>query len=140
MQDNENASVRSNDSHLQRSGLSGNDNYYDISTPFDPLLHGDQDRISIHSGNSDAAPAADINELDIDALCNNATMEDIKTAFQFIKKLQEASLENSALSQNAVERLRNPPQQRLNIEDDADLRCLRGYVSDHTKGHTESLP
>ena len=114
--------MRSNDSHLQRSGQSGNGNDYDISTPFDPSPHGDQDHISIHSGNSDAAPADDLNELDIDALYNNATMEDTKTAFRFIKKLQEASLEDSGLSQNAIDLLRNPPQQRLNIEDDADLQ------------------
>jgi hypothetical protein len=48
-------------------------------------------------------------DLDLDELSDIAHLKDLKIAMEFIQTLQEASLDNSKLDKDIIERLRNPP-------------------------------
>lgn len=48
------------------------------------------------------------------------TLADMKDSLEFIRLIQEATLDGSNLSAEVIDRIRNPPQEPLKI-DDADV-------------------
>jgi hypothetical protein len=74
--------------------------------------------------------------------------EDLRTSLSFILALQNASLDDvgTGLSPDAIERLRDPPQQRLSLNDDRALRlAIRLYLElnhsdeDYVKARTAHI-
>jgi hypothetical protein len=62
------------------------------------------------------------NELDIDKLYDEAILDDIRTSYEYIKLLSNATLQGSGLDSNTFMRLNNPLCEGLDLEDDPDLR------------------
>ncbi|KAH9928592.1 hypothetical protein B0H21DRAFT_884896, partial [Amylocystis lapponica] len=105
--------------------------YDDEDDDFEPdpgsLAHDEANRTSDTSGaGSDARDDHDVDAdevADLDELAKLARVEEIKTSLAFTSAMREASLldEHSKLDTHTLERLQNPLQETLNV-DDPDLR------------------
>jgi hypothetical protein len=77
-------------------------------------------------------------------------VDELKSSLDFIHALQNASLDDGGLSEEALRRLRNPPQHILEIDDPVELLSLRHFLgtsnaSQHTyanvqKVHNDTFP
>ncbi|KAF8475454.1 hypothetical protein JB92DRAFT_3134520 [Gautieria morchelliformis] len=71
-------------------------------------------------------------------------VEELKLSLDFIHALQNASLNDGGLSEEALHRLRNPPQHILEIDDPAELLSLRHFLgtsnaSQHTYANVQKV-
>ncbi|KIJ30139.1 hypothetical protein M422DRAFT_268386 [Sphaerobolus stellatus SS14] len=56
-------------------------------------------------------------------------VDDIRLSVEFIRALQAAKLDNGDLDPIILERLRNPPDQQLKIEDEDELYFLEQFLA-----------
>lgn len=59
----------------------------------------------------------------------NVTLEDMKHSLEFIRLLQNATLDKSNLPPEVIERIRDPPNTSLNIEDADILFWIEIYIA-----------
>jgi hypothetical protein len=65
------------------------------------------------------------------------TVEQLKLSVDFIRALQNASLDGSGLSDDALHRIRNTPRHALDIDDPTELLSLRHFLgASNTSQHT----
>lgn len=78
-------------------------------------------------------------EINLDELADLARLSDIKLAMDFIRALEVASLddEHNRLSEDAVERLRNPPTSPVDVSD-PDFRLALDLFLAHLQSSQES--
>ncbi|KAG1881732.1 hypothetical protein C8R48DRAFT_682045 [Suillus tomentosus] len=96
-------------------------------------------------GANDADPRTDhtigLNDADLAELSRLTRLDDIKDAMVFIEALRSATLDDGVISfdPDALERLRNPPQEILTIDDPDVLLSLKLFLADTTKAAYNSI-
>ncbi|KAG1762859.1 hypothetical protein EDD22DRAFT_1050425, partial [Suillus occidentalis] len=82
-----------------------------------------------------------LDDKDLAELSRLARLDDIKDAMIFIEALRSATLDNGLISfdPDALERLRNPPQEVLSIDDPDVLLSLKLFLADTTEAAYNSI-
>ncbi|KAG2065943.1 hypothetical protein BDR04DRAFT_1160882 [Suillus decipiens] len=99
----------------------------------------------IQGGTNDAEPRTDhtvgLNDADLAELSRFSRLNDIKDAMIFIQALCSAMLDDGVINieLDALERLRNPPQEILSINDPDVLLLLKLFLADTTEAAYNSI-
>ncbi|KAG1771403.1 hypothetical protein EV702DRAFT_977360, partial [Suillus placidus] len=102
-------------------------------------------RCAHHYQSNDADPRADhtvgLNDADLAELSRLSRLDDIKDAMVFVEALRSAAFENGVINidADALERLRNPPQKVLSVDDPDVLLSLKLFLADTTEAAYNSI-
>ncbi|KAG1838088.1 hypothetical protein DFJ58DRAFT_631468, partial [Suillus subalutaceus] len=82
-----------------------------------------------------------LNDADLAEFSRLSQLDDIKDAMIFIQALRGATLDNGVINieLDALERLRNPPQEILSIDDPDILLSLKLFLADTTEAAYNSI-